>query len=237
MTGLADLLLARTCGGCGVTGTRWCPSCASSLIGPVLATNRGPLQVWSAANYDGALREALNAWKDHGRADLDGVLAMALAGVLDQVDPDQVDLDQPGPDQPGPDQAHPDHPDTDRPGQPAALVPVPSSASARRARGRHPVRDLALAVRPRRRVLPGLRHARPLADQAGLDAAARASNLHGALRVRAGWLARLRSAGPVLLIDDVVTSGATLLEAHRALETAGVQVRGAVCVAATVRRI
>jgi predicted amidophosphoribosyltransferase len=98
------------------------------------------------------------------------------------------------------------------------------------------VRDLAVAVRPRRRVLPGLRHARPLSDQAGLDAAARARNLGGAMSVRPGWQSRLRG-GPVLLVDDVVTSGATLLEARRALAGAGVQVAGAVCVAATVLRI
>jgi predicted amidophosphoribosyltransferase len=208
VTELADLLLARTCAGCGTPGTRWCPACAASLAGPVRSTSRGRLPVWMVADYEGELREALNAWKDHGRADLDRVLAGALTRALSRADPDRT----------------------------AALVPVPSSARSRRQRGRHPVRDLTLAVRPRRVVLPGLRHGRPLADQAGLDAAARAANLTGAMRVRTGWLSRLR-AGPVLLVDDVVTSGATLLEARRALVGAGVDVLGAVCVAATARRI
>jgi predicted amidophosphoribosyltransferase len=205
---LADLLLARTCAGCGASGSRWCRDCAATLAGPVLSSRRGPLAVWAGAAYDGVLREGLNAWKDHGRADLDGVLADVLARAGAVADP----------------------------GHRAALVPIPSSARARRARGRQPVRDLALAVRPRRPVLPGLRHARLLADQSGLDAPARTRNLSGGLRVRSGWLSRLRSA-PVLLVDDVLTSGATLLEARRALSVSGVQVLGAVCVAATPRRI
>ncbi|GAA4347057.1 ComF family protein [Angustibacter luteus] len=212
MRELVDLVLAVRCAGCGADGARWCPGCAESLGGPPVRSERGDLQVWAAAPYDGVLREALNGWKDHGRADLDAVLAGALSTLL----------------------AH--APVAGLPGSGhGALVPVPSSATARRARGRQPVRDLALAVRPRRVVLPALRHGRPLTDQAGLGQQARARNLAGAMRVRSGWRGRLRGR-PVWLVDDVVTSGATLLEAARALRAADAVVVGGVCLAATLRR-
>ena len=72
--------------------------------------------------------------------------------------------------------------------------------------------------------------ARSAADQSGLSTAERAANLHGALR--AAGVVR----GPVLVVDDVVTTGATLVEAARALTVGGHQVVGAAVVAATSRR-
>jgi predicted amidophosphoribosyltransferase len=78
--------------------------------------------------------------------------------------------------------------------------------------------------------------ARRVADQAGLTAAARAVNVAGSLRVRAGAASAAARGSPIfVLLDDVLTSGATLAEAARALRAAGVQPSGAVVVAG-VRR-
>jgi predicted amidophosphoribosyltransferase len=76
-------------------------------------------------------------------------------------------------------------------------------------------------------------------DQAGLSAAARAANLRGSMQVRSSPRAALARAGvPVVVIvcDDVLTTGATAREAQRALEEAGLPVRGVATVAATRRR-
>jgi predicted amidophosphoribosyltransferase len=119
---------------------------------------------------------------------------------------------------------------------------VPSSARSRRERGREPVRELCVAAALAHAeltggtgVLPALRHTRQVADQAGLAAADRARNLATAMGVRRGWAGRTVGTA-VIVVDDVVTSGATLVEAARALRAAGALVVGAVTVAATPRR-
>jgi ComF family protein len=109
----------------------------------------------------------------------------------------------------------------------AVLVPVPSARAAVRARGHDHARRLARAAG---RSAPLLVPARRVADQAGLSSAGRAENLRGALRAR-----RPLEGLPVVVVDDVVTTGATLAEAARALRAAGADVRGAAVVAATAR--
>jgi len=109
-------------------------------------------------------------------------------------------------------------------GAPVTLVPVPSARGAVRARGHDPARRIALraAGELRRagtaaRVLPVLRQRRAVADQAGLDARQRLANLAGALEVTAGGGRLLAGGGRIVVVDDVLTTGASLAEAARAL--------------------
>ena len=64
-------------------------------------------------------------------------------------------------------------------------------------------------------VAPVLVPARKIADQSGLNAAARLANMRGAFELKAG--VDLRGAG-IILIDDLVTTGSTMGEALRALK-------------------
>jgi predicted amidophosphoribosyltransferase len=107
-------------------------------------------------------------------------------------------------------------------------VPIPTSGAAFRRRGYRVVE--LVAARAGLRVVRLLRHTRRTADQRGLDHARRRDNVAGSLRARDA--AGLR----VLVLDDVVTTGATLAEAARALRASGAEVVGAVTIAATPRR-
>jgi predicted amidophosphoribosyltransferase len=132
-----------------------------------------------------------------------------------------------------------------RPSSRLLLVPVPSHPAVVRQRGHDPVLRLSQAAAARlrasgldTRVLPALRVAQRPADQAGLDAVARFRNVEGRFAARGGPARAVRAARllEVVLVDDVVTTGATLREAQRALEVAGVVPIGAAAVAATRRR-
>jgi predicted amidophosphoribosyltransferase len=106
---------------------------------------------------------------------------------------------------------------------------VPSTRAAMRRRGYAPV-DALLArcgIRPSR----VLRPARARDDQAGLGADARRLNAHGALVARTDLRGRR-----FLLVDDILTTGATLAETARAVAAAGGSVAAAAVLAQTPLR-
>jgi predicted amidophosphoribosyltransferase len=122
---------------------------------------------------------------------------------------------------------------------PVLVVPVPSSPSAVRRRGDAPLELLShAAIRQlgltEREVLfaPALRLRRRVADQAGLDHRQRAENLERAIAVRPRWVVGVGGMS-ALLVDDVLTTGATLMEAARALTAGGASHVAAATVAAT----
>jgi predicted amidophosphoribosyltransferase len=224
---LLDLVLPAECPGCGRTGVDVrpaCPDCLTGLAGAAsIALPRPPPAglppVLSVTAYAGPARALLVAHKEHGQLALARPLGCALARSVAAV---QGAFGFPG--------------------RPCGLVPVPSRPAALRSRGHDPLLRIArVAAAELRRcgvpatVLPVLRHTRRVADQGDLDAAARALNLAGALGVpasRAGLLA----GRSLVLVDDVLTTGATLAEAARAIQAAGVRVAGAAVVAATELR-
>ena len=110
------------------------------------------------------------------------------------------------------------------------LVSLPSSRSAIIRRGfdsnavllRRLSKVSGLARAPR-----AISLTRQPGDQRGLTAEDRVLNLHGTMVAKKG-------SGPVLLVDDVVTSGASILEGRRALIAAGFEVVGFITIAETL---
>lgn len=114
------------------------------------------------------------------------------------------------------------------PGSPVELVAVPTSRAAYRRRGYDPVALLArrAGLRPSR----VLRPIRGTARQKTLGVEDRAANLRGALAAT-----RPLAGRSFLIVDDVLTTGATLDEAARAIREAGGAVLGAATLAFTAR--
>jgi predicted amidophosphoribosyltransferase len=229
-----DLVLAHGCAGCGAARAVWCADCAAVLSGepfvawPTPAPRELPVP-YAMVPYEGVGRRALLAHKEDGRLALARPLGETLATTVRAAAAAAAGA-----------RAQPTSGPAPRAG--LVLVPVPSRRAAVRERGHDATLRLARVAAARLRydgvevrVAPVLMFARRLADQAGLTAAGRRVNLAGAYFVP-DRLCQLVHAAPVVVVDDVITSGATLAEAARALAAAGADVVAVATVAATVRR-
>lgn len=215
----SDLVVPIVCGGCARPGDSWCADCRAALADDPIATTPRVgvgVPVWALGRYRGPHRDALIAMKEHGRRDLTDPLGRALAHGMGTLARWGELSDAPT----------------------LTLVPAPTRAASARRRGGDPVTALAVTAArvlgPRVHVAPLLRTSAWTRDSAGLDARRRAQNLSGAIRVRdAGIRVRRRARQScVLLVDDVVTTGATAAESVRVLTGIGVSVDAMLVIAA-----
>lgn len=100
------------------------------------------------------------------------------------------------------------------------LLPMPLAPRRLAGRGYNQALLLARALAPRKTQAGLLLRLRETASQTALDRPARARNVHGAFSVEPLRAGELRGRA-VLLVDDVMTSGASLHEAARTLRHAG----------------
>lgn len=160
--------------------------------------------MYSLGRYAGPRRAAVIAVKEHGRTDLLPALAGALrAGLVHLLTWGLVDT-------------------------PVTVVPAPTRRWSARRRGGDPVTRMvrtAAADLPGVAVLPALRTRAFVADSVGLSTAARQRNIGGRVRVARPV------AGEVLVVDDIITTGATAAESVRVLHTVGARVAAVLVVA------
>lgn len=217
MRTLLDLLFPADCAGCGREGALVCDGCRQAL--EAAPEHRMPAPsppglppAYSVAVYSGSTRSLLIAYKERQLVGVDGALSLALAAAVATAS-------------------------TLLPAPPV-IVPVPASVDGLRERGFDHVHRLAVRaarrLRPRLDVVRALGYRKRVQDSAGLTAAARAANLAEAFVVRPRAASAV-SGRNVVLVDDVITTGATLAEAARALAAARVVSLAVATVAATRR--
>lgn len=213
----ASLLLGSACPGCGTPCAQLCAACAG-LVGdprPFGVPGLGR-PVGAAGAYDDVWQHCIVAYKERGAWWLGAPLGRALALAVGEVLAGGV-------------------------GRPPELVLVPMPSQPRSVRDRGLDTTLVLARVAARtlvasglpvRVEPALRHVRRVSDQSELGEHQRRTNLVGALSARGG------PAGVRVVVDDLTTTGASLVEACRALAEAGTPASGCAVVAATpLRRV
>ena len=220
----ADLIIGASCGGCGRPAITLCESCSALLIPrprvawprPVPRELVKPTEVPPVASgvHEGVLRAALAQYKEEGQFGLVTVLGHFLSAAVCLAAPAAG---------------------------PVILVPIPSTRVARLRRGQDPIAELARSCSKTLRSIGvdcsvgrPLVHCRRVADQSGLSARERSVNMNGALRMRstAGLDGRR-----IVVVDDVLTTGATVAEATRVLSSTGFRPAAVAVIAAAVRRI
>lgn len=188
---LAAALVPPRCAGCDAPGSWLCLGCRDALEPKSVAA--GSLAIRAAGAYEGPLRRAIQRCKYRDERALTDELGDLVTRLVvgDLALGARID----------------------------AIVPVPLHPARVRMRGYDQAALLAAAV-ARRAGLPfafalhRIRHTRP---QVELDRGERARNVDGAFVAEAGSLRGLR----VAVVDDVTTTGATLVQAARAARAAG----------------
>lgn len=214
-----DLLLGSQCAACGAPGVVLCRGCREAFPddpirrrAPLPGLGPGAPPVWSGALYRPAAGRLVIAYKDRGAWTLRRPLAeLATRAVLAAVGESGREASRP------------------------LVVPVPSDPRRARERGIDHTASLARAVAGLAggRCWSALARSRVAPDQVGLGAGQRRSAQLDTM-VMSRRARRMPWPGaPVVVLDDVVTTGATMAEAVRVLERAGVEVSGCAAVAQT----
>ena len=217
---MADVLFPRGCAGCAAPGWVLCPRCEDGFGRPMAReVSRGWVgsgQVWCSGLYSGSVRNAILRWKDHHDEEVDAPLARAMRVLACAM---AAHMPRRGP---------------------LLVVPVPSSPASARRRGRRQTHVLADAVAHglaragvEARMAPVLRMG--VSDKAVSSGHARdrAARVRGRIGIARPWDDAIASMGirAAVLVDDIVTTGATMGGCASALRAAGFDVPAAFALA------
>jgi len=210
LSDLKFLLFPTRCFGCRELGYSICSQCRMQWNPHLYRTRVTELSVYSAITYSPIAKNILLAAKEQSVKSADLLVISALKVSLTELFKSQPSC---------------------------ALVPIPSARSSNRRRGRDFINEVAVRVAKDYgvAVLPILEHQRIIRDQSKLNVANRRENLAMALSVKPQFRGNY-SGENVVILDDLVTTGATINEANRALTRGGFKVLAAATACVALRR-
>ena len=209
---VGNLFLCQSCSLCDrATPQVLCPSCWQQLQQGTLehpaSPTRDALPVLAWGRYQGVLKQAITALKYHNHPQLAGPLGRALGQRWQQ--------------SPLPTRRSP------------SVMPIPMHAKKQKERGFNQAELLAQAFCQQtglKLIKNGLIRTVPTVPQFGLDRQARQQNLAGAFTIGRGR-PHCQCQPPVLLVDDIYTTGTTVAMAAKELRRHGISVCGVVVIA------
>lgn len=198
---LIDLIFPSRCAVCDQSGKNLCQRCRPLLLIEPREFQLADLKILTVTKYTDETSKMLVALKEKGQSALVTELSEMLLPVVDALPASESTI---------------------------YLVPAPSRPENFSKRGFHPMLVLAnriSQIRPKIRVLNCLKFSRQVQDQVGLSEQDRIKNLSMSM------VLNQKIAGKICyLLDDVVTTGATALEAARVLTLGGAIVAGVVAI-------
>ena len=200
-TSLVDLIFPSRCAVCDRAGKNLCLECKNVLCIEPREFLISGLHVYTVTKYSDETSKLLVSLKDKGQFSLVAELAQMLRPVI-EILPASESI--------------------------RYLVPAPSSPENFSRRGFHPMLLLAQAVainHPSLKVMNCLRFSRRVKDQVGLTETERLANLSFSMEPNQSVTGRV-----CYLLDDVVTTGATALEAARVLRLGGATLAGVLAI-------
>lgn len=204
---LKELLFPIHCYGCNALGIEICSKCRKYWSPHLYIQRIDGLTVYSSIRYSPIAKSILLSAKESSVKRADFMIIDALVNLIKRMPPHLL--------------------------RNAALMPIPGSKRAIRKRGRDFIQSLTIEVAKQTGlpVYSGMEITRGLLDQSRLSAIDRSRNISGAFKFDGPQISK-----EIFLVDDLVTTGATLLEAKRALNSSGISVNRAItaCMAQTL---
>lgn len=200
-----NLVLPSRCVLCKESGSPICRNCCTKHLAGRRAVKRFNFSGFAVCEYDSTAQVLIHEFKENHQTYIATAISKSVASLL----PDSCKV----------------------------LVPIPSKKASFQSRGFVPAKLLAHGIRKQVakhegrliQIIDVLSYQRLVQDQAALSGHDRRINLTGAFTLKTQVKPQ-----EIWLIDDVVTTGATILEAKRCLSEAGVRVAGFVSFAETL---
>ena len=218
--GLTSLIYPTQCLGCYKGGSSLCVDCALHWTYQPSIVQKIPFPIYAIAPYSIEVSRVVLLAKENGNVQAQSMLATAIAQLLASATPQNF--------------------------KECFLVPIPSKRSSIRRRGEKfliPILSEVTKIMSSKSethysVAEILEIQRSVRDQSGLTSKERVANMKSAYRVKLPVKSEKNfAANPVIIVDDVITTGSTMASAYRALKERNLTVIAGAAACASPARI